>query len=146
MYTKAVNSTQSFCVKHCEKQKPSRLTRSHASTANHDERDDQRKSHTLITDARCVLARVHLIRVLIIGYLVLLVSWPASTVSQVAIMGKGVSFYQMISSIKQNLCVSLWDFVVFYEWSRTARDSGECKCFHYSVILWSDSLLDVQPT
>ncbi len=38
----------------------------HASTANHDERDDQRKSHTRITDARCVLARVHLIRVLII--------------------------------------------------------------------------------
>ncbi len=57
-----------------EKQKPSRLTRSwsapsdiHASTANHDERDDQRKSHTLIADARCVLARVHLIRVLIIA-------------------------------------------------------------------------------
>ncbi len=56
-----------------EKEKPSRLTRSwsaptrsHASTANHYERDDQRKSHTLITDARCVLARVHLIRVLII--------------------------------------------------------------------------------
>ncbi len=37
----------------------------HASTANH---DDQRKSHTLITDAQCVLARVHLIRVLIIVF------------------------------------------------------------------------------
>ncbi len=69
----------------------------HASTANHDERNDQRKSHTLITDAGCVLARVHLIRVLIIIFFVTLPRITLSTLIKRKCFGKkGIGIFTVL--------------------------------------------------
>ncbi len=78
----------------------------HASTANHDERDDQRKSHTLITDARCVLARVHLSRVLIIMLIKVII---APRVLHILYFTKDLQYFScllIVDIVTQNNCIN----------------------------------------